>query len=294
MSLTPSYVTHVPYGMGMNIDPLVESKAARTFVWRLLAQPDYWTDGGIEMRGHPGYIATLPTAEWNQDASALAGQTSLSREFVLVGKETERYARPEDAAFFMDEWARHSRCPLGFPGITPSAYGLRWLDDYLDYGGRLPAAWHIRIRGEKEDWAFQYRHFLTWMRRRAALLPVVVTDVEAGTILSKPHRELASWLATDGFRDLAWLSAFIWSTAYDPQRWGATMMYHSMTPTVLGRLWVRLQRDFRDARASDRPGPAWRELVSRDRESDLRPPRRRTNRQSHTGTADQRHVRRTG
>lgn len=273
MAATRSYLAQVPHGMGIYIPKTVESIAASSFVWRRLNKPDFWIDGDYRRRGEDGYVPMLPMMEWGSEASRLAEMT-WPGEFWLQGHEIQQVTHPTDAANFSHEWRTATDTLVGAPGVRIDEDGIKWLDEYVTVGGHVPDAWHIHITQPWPQWKHDYYLFQTWMRRRMVMRPVVVTQVEATGLQSGPQKALLKEVVRQGLFRTHYLSAIVWKSAYTPDRWGATLVTYAMGLSALGKLWVKLQKEFRDEVTSDRPRPAWQFVGGRDRGHDGRPSRR--------------------
>lgn len=243
MQRNASYVRGVPRGLGVYIPPAVERIASSSFIWRLLNQPDYWVDGGwsqAQKQRENGYLCTLPTVEWDEEARH-AASASLAREAWLMGQDAQARTHPGDASDFSYEWSHAASGVMLFPGVRVGSEGFKWLNAYLEYGGRIPEAWHVHIAGEWPKWLRDYLSFAEWMRKRGCIRPVVVSGVHA----SSPQRSEAIEILDrlDGaLLRYSFLSAVLWHSVYVPDSWGSSMIACSAKATSLGRSYCGTQR----------------------------------------------------
>lgn len=275
----------------MHIPPSIEAVASSTHAWRQLSRPSFWTDGGFERIDEDAYVPTLALPEWDEAGERAAYLARRSNKFWLIGDHTDVLIHPADAVDFLEAWKQRTDTVVGFPGATISEGGIKWLDQYVSHGGQVPDAWHVHIVAPWPQWIEQYKVFLNWMRRRLVLRPVVVTGVEAGANDGETQKALVRQLVP-ALLNTNYLSAVFWSTAYLPQRWGASPLTYSIVPSGLGRAWMAAQREWSDAVTANSPRPTWDLLGEGNRIDNGRLPCRRADGQRDGRAAAKRNNRR--
>lgn len=231
----------VPSGVGVAVPWQSESVLSASKVRAAIA-PKWWYNYLSNHVGDPGYVPMLwrPTpgdAQWNaavQDAKTTGRLYLLFNEPEYSGQSN---TPATVAATICNQWQAATRRYLnGKWTVTPWAglgllvndagidKSLKYAEDYLNAGGRVPPVWHIHIYAhDGNHWDALWRRWANWIyenkaKYRGLQRPVIVTECASWS--TDPARQLevmqrASAIMQDWtlLRGVAWFSSL-----YGPYR----------------------------------------------------------------------------